>query len=361
MKRVLLCSNNEALGLKVLYCLRVAGYRVDILSTAADNVTRLSRYSGGYHELEGQASDEATLERAIDWINREAPGSTWDAIVADDIPAHGLLHRVRPHVTVPAFAPSPLELLARCHDKWSFYSRLNGVGIPVPPSTLVSSRDAITRSAVEAVGLPLLVKPLNAESSRGIRKIESFSALEEFLDGPGPYRGYPCKLQRFINGHTIGLSLLALEGKLLSYDVQFHADGGDRRFYEDADVVEIGRRIVRAFSYGGPGHIDFIKDDRSGEVYALELNCRFWYSVTVSLWRGGNFPALAVRLARGEPVPECTTQPGSYFQPGQVVRMLRHAHLLAQLDQHNWRGFWQATSDPVPHVAHALRKRRSRM
>jgi biotin carboxylase len=122
-------------------------------------------------------------------------------------------------------------------------------------------------------------------------------------------------------------------------------------FYEDSDALNLAQRIVAEFGYGGPGHIDFVRDDATGEAFALEFNCRFWYSTTVSLWRGGNFPALAVELAGNRPIPPRPTRAGAYFQPGTVVRcMLTAPSRLGKMDAANWQGFFQAASDPLPHL-----------
>jgi carbamoylphosphate synthase large subunit len=214
--------------------------------------------------------------------------------------------------------------------------------------------EALIPEVLETVGFPLLVKPLDAESGHGIRRFDDYRSLIDYLKAPGPYKTLPLLLQRFITGHTLGLSLLATDGVIRCHDVQLHSDDGSRLFYHDPEVIEAGRRIVAAFNYGGPGHIDFVRDDESKRLYALEFNCRFWYSVTVSMWRGGNFPALAIDLARGRSIPASPTKPGAYFQPASVVKMLRQPWMFARLDEVNWRGFWQAISDPIPHLLNRL-------
>lgn len=354
VESVLLCSNNEALGLKVLYCLREAGLHVDVVSVAHRNATRFSRYCRQFDQVDGVKDCAESRAQLAQWINSHADHRRWTAIVADDIHAHGLLHSLRDVVTVPSFAPSDGPTLTACHDKWSFYRRLKDANVSVPATYLLDDMDALTPEVLETVGFPLLVKPLNAESGHGIRRFDDYRSLIDYLKAPGPYKTLPLLLQRFITGHTLGLSLLATDGVIRCHDVQLHSDDGSRLFYCDSEVIEAGRRIVAAFDYGGPGHIDFVRDDESKRLYALEFNCRFWYSVTVSMWRGGNFPALAIDLALGRSIPASPTKPGAYFQPATVVKMLRRPRMLARLDEVNWRGFWQAVSDPIPHLLNRL-------
>jgi biotin carboxylase len=225
----------------------------------------------------------------------------------------------------------------------------------VPHSIKLESLRDLTEEKAAAVGFPLLVKPLNGESGHGIRRFDDYSALRRYLTTPGPYRALPLKLQRFIVGPTIGLSMLAHHGEIVCHDVQRHAEDGSRVFESNPAVLEIGRRIVAHFGYGGPGHIDFVQESETGRLYALEFNCRYWYSLPVSLWRGGNFPALAVDLVQGRPLSFSPTRPGAYFQPGAVVALAKRPWRLARLDSANWRGFCQAITDPFPHLLSHMR------
>lgn len=354
MRDVILYSCNAAIGLKVLYCLSQANVRVHVISANAESYLRYSRYCHAFHAIRNP--DPAAKRRLlVQKINELAQRQSIEAVLGDDIRSHALLNELARQLDAPAFAPAPRSLLEACHDKWSFYERLSQCGLPIPPSVKIATMDDLTEARVAAVGFPLLVKPLNAESSHGIHRFDDYSVLRHYLTTPGPYKALPLKLQQLIVGPTIGLSLLALDGRVLCHDIQRHAQDGARIFEPSPEVLDIGRRIVAAFGYGGPGHIDFVRDSKTGQVYALEFNCRYWYSLPVSLWRGSNFPSLAVKLARGHEIPFSPTRPGAYFQPGNVIAMFKQPWRLAQLDRANWRGFWQAISDPLPHLTSYLK------
>ncbi|WP_193369779.1 ATP-grasp domain-containing protein [Pelagibius marinus] len=354
MEIVILYSRNPAIGLKVLYCLSYAGKRVEVIAANPASYLKYSRYCKGFHAI-GAANSDRHRRRLVERINALSQAYPVAAVLGDDIASHALLHDIAGDITAPAFAPSTGGLLQVCHDKWSFYTHLLRHGLPVPPSAQVENLSSLTEAGTAAVGYPLLVKPLNGESGHGIRRFHDYPTLRQYLMKPGPYTALPLKLQRFIVGSTIGLSLLALNGEILCYDIQRHAEDGARIFEDHPAILEIGRRIVALFGYGGPGHIDFVQESESGRLYALEFNCRYWYSLPVSLWHGGNFPALAVDLAQGRRIPFSPTRPGAYFQPGTVVAMARRPWHLARLDRANWRGFYQAVSDPLPHLASHLR------
>lgn len=354
MRNVILYSRNAALGLKVLYCLDQGHLHAHVISANAKNYLRSSRYCHAFHAI-ANSDPDAERRSLVAKIRELAQKQPIEAVLGDDIRSHALLNEISEQIGVPTFAPVPGPLLEACHDKWSFYERLLQNGLPIPSSAKIATIADLTEATAATVGFPLLVKPLNAESSHGIQRFDDYSSLRRYLTTPGPYKSLPLKLQRLIIGPTIGLSLLALDGRILCYDIQRHAANGARVFETNPKILEIGQRIVAAFRYGGPGHIDFVKDRRTGQVYALEFNCRYWYSLPVSLWHGGNFPSLAVTLVRGNEIPFSPTRPGAYFQPGNVVAMFKQPWRLAQLDRANWRGFWQAISDPLPHLTSYLR------
>jgi hypothetical protein len=226
-KPILLVSNNAAIGLKVVYCLKAAGHEVDVLATQASNATRFCRYVRRFEALPVSAGglDAAAVER---FVVARSDQRQWAAIVADDLGAHGLLHQAAPRLQVPAFAPWDSHRLAELHNKWCFYQRLENAGIPAPKSWLLNSSDDLGPAMLETLQFPLLVKPLNGESGHGIVRFDGIEDLRRYLIAPGPYKQLPLKLQRLIVGSTLGVSLLALDGKIHSHDVQLHAADGSR-------------------------------------------------------------------------------------------------------------------------------------
>ena len=52
------------------------------------------------------------------------------------------------------------------------------------------------------------------------------------------------------------------------------------------DSVEI---IVKFCEFEGIAHFDAIKEEKTGDIYLLECNHRFWYSIYVSRAAGMNF------------------------------------------------------------------------
>lgn len=358
MTAVLLVAHVGNIGRKMVGCLYRAGYEVDVLSIGRQTLgLRRSRFVRRFDAIDPRGRSVPEVEEVGRWIADNESSRHWVAVLGDDLPCHKVLHGVTSQVRSPVFAPTSPARLDAIYDKWSFHGLVADVpGVRVPRSGLVHLRETDAAAIAAAIGYPLLVKPLTGEGGHGITRVRDVHQLQADLAARDA-DAFPVKLQRFIRGPTLGLSLLAKEGRVLASDVQLHRADGAREIVDDEEVQAMGARIVAALQYGGPGHIDFVRDAATGDLYAIEFNCRFWSSVEVSLWLGGNFPALAVDVARGMSVPARPTSPGAFFQAGAAGRKLQCPWELLSLGTPTWRSIAHTVSDPGPLVADIARRK----
>ncbi|MEM7224425.1 MAG: ATP-grasp domain-containing protein [Pseudomonadota bacterium] len=351
--RALLVSFGDALGIKVLYCLSRSCEVVDVAASSARSSLRYSRYANRFLALPSNGSG-FDADRAVEVINAHIESRGIDVILADNQDSMEFLYHNADRLAAPSFAPSKPETTARIHDKWCFYETLNAAGLNTPRTKILSSLDELSPSFADEIGFPLLIKPLNCEASHGIVTFQDYSTLESYVKSPGPYRELPLILQEFVPGIDIDYSAVKLDGRVLAYDVVEHAEFDVRLFRDEPRVVELGEAILKAFDYDGVAHIDMRIDQRTDKLFAIECNPRFWFTVTASLWKGTNFPALVAQAALGEKVPTATTEPGPYWLPSYVVRNFATPWRLTAVSRKNWSGFFQVVSDPLPHLMSKL-------
>lgn len=222
----------------------------------------------------------------------------------------------------------------------------------MPRTNLLSAWEEIGEDLLEHVGRPFLVKPREAESGHGVKVLNGADELRSYLAEPGPHKELPVILQQYVPGEDIGFSVLAENGRVLVWDTQRHGDGDVREFFALEEARRVGFELVRHMSYSGPAHIDMRRDPETGTVYALECNCRFWFTVTANAWTGINYPDLAARR-HGSQIME-SSFPGplesTYFLPSTLLRKMKRPWGLSGVTRNNWRGLWQAVSDPLPHL-----------
>ncbi|WP_435182020.1 ATP-grasp domain-containing protein [Halorussus sp. AFM4] len=81
--------------------------------------------------------------------------------------------------------------------------------------------------------------------------------------------------------------------------------GGSSVYRETVSIPalrEAGKALLDHLDWHGPGCVQFIRDDETGEFKLIEVNPRLWGSVTCAIHAGRDFPYYYWQLATGEPV-----------------------------------------------------------
>jgi predicted ATP-grasp superfamily ATP-dependent carboligase len=73
----------------------------------------------------------------------------------------------------------------------------------------------------------------------------------------------------------------------------------------DERLVGPGLRLLDALGWNGVAMIECKREQATGRQIVMEVNARFWGSLQLAIDAGIDFPALLVRCAAGEAVPEC--------------------------------------------------------
>lgn len=349
-RSVVLLSSGPPISLKVLYCLQRLGVIVDIVDIGIPSIARHSRYRRHYMRIPVSSSDmtnpEMDFANALQaYIHEQGV----QGVIGGDIASTGLLHEIREQlIGVTVFPTSDRDTLELLDDKWRFQEFMVGHGIPCPKAVLLESMDHV-HSLAQSVGFPLVVKPLFGESGHGIVRIEDSQALAAHLESGSKYATLPLILQEFAPGGDADISVLAFEGRVVCHVIHAREAGCTLRFMENREVLDVAERIISAARYTGVANIDIRLDERTGSVFVLECNPRFWYTLQASLWRGLNFVEAGFRLAAGEDVVLPAPTHGAYHLHGCLLtRLLWNPAKWRSIEGYNLRGLLQALSDPLP-------------
>lgn len=353
--RVLLLAGSSALNLKALYCLYPVA-ESHVMATSEDNMALKSRHVAGRTVV--PLNDRSRTEESLELINRYCAARGIDVVVPGDMGTTAFLAENRDALEgVAEFAASPGPVLDAIHDKWSFASKLTAQNLATPRTGLIRSAADLDREAADRIGFPMIVKPLDAESSHGVVRLESFDALHEHVTGGQPYSDPPLIMQEFIEGDDVDISVFADEGRILASAVQYWSPEQQLVFLDAPDMRDLAERIVRLFDFRGAAHFDMRRERESGTIYVVECNPRFWYTMPAAMWAGLNFVAVGIDAALGRFAEDPGAATGAYRLPSDVVRSLSRPSRLARMSMANWRGFLQPLLDPGPHI-HAARARR---
>ena len=103
------------------------------------------------------------------------------------------------------------------------------------------------------------------------------------------------------------MSLLAKDGKILAFTIQkgfikrsnvFVASAGIKFLYNEKLYDNVDR-LIKKLNFSGIAHLDLRYDMKQDEFKVIEVNPRFWGSLTGSVQAGVNFPYLACLAGMG--------------------------------------------------------------
>lgn len=129
-----------------------------------------------------------------------------------------------------------------------------------------------------------------------------------------PASAFPVLLQRRIRGVGEGLFALRWGGRTVALFAHRRLRekpplGGVSVYREsislDEGLVGPGLRLLDALNWNGVAMIECKREQTTGRYVVMEVNGRFWGSLQLAIDAGVDFPALLVRCAAGEAVPEC--------------------------------------------------------
>lgn len=208
------------------------------------------------------------------------------------------------------------DTLRMCLDKWELHQRCQGV-VRVPATAVLSGE--FDPGAIE---LPVIVKPRSGSGSRGIRLIGARGELEAI-----PRDGTQL-VQEHLPGPEHSLDVLARQdGRVLAVvpRERLKVDSGiavTARVTRDDALESFGATVAERIGLVGVGNVQ-VKQTAAGEPALLEVNPRFPGSMPLTIAAGVNMPALAVREALGEPMPDEPID----FRPLAMVRLLEERFL----------------------------------
>jgi len=237
--------------------------------------------------------------------------------------------------------PSPV-VIDRVLQKEKTLAAANKCGVPVPSTFLIPDREHFD-ALRDTLRFPVIGKSRSKGSNGRGFKIRHFGTREELatLVDQEPDVAARCLFQEYCYGDGVGVEVLMHAGDPLA--VFQH-----RRIKESAtgvSVVAIAEPVdpqlrawaislLRQLGLEGIAMVEFRNDLSTGRTVLMEVNGRYWGSISLSLYAGLNFPMYEWQLAHGE-TPKV---PDSYrtgirvrWLAGDLSRMRRLRQMRNQL------------------------------
>ena len=208
-----------------------------------------------------------------------------------------------------------IDTVKMCMDKDKTYAFAREIGVPVPGYWDFSSLKELEKHMNE-LEFPLVVKerseagenrPAYVFNNPQLLAVLKNWNLNESSTGE---KQFPL-LQRYIEGTGYGFFALYKEGECKRIFMhkrirELPPSGGPSCCAQsifETDLKDQGKKLLDALKWHGVAMVEFKRDTKTGKLYLMEINPKFWGSLDLALAGGVNFPVLDVCMALGEDIP----------------------------------------------------------
>jgi len=314
--KILVVATQEMDDRKTLCAVRSlgrAGFDVTVASDAFKGRSFHSRYGKTQLRLPRPAGDAGSF---IESLRERIEQSGFDVLLpTTDLTTYTLSRHAGLLEDLAALPVAPSAASAMCKDKMQLTEFAIKNGIEAPKTHRVSSEEHLCELAPK-LDYPVIFKPRKSSGGVGTGLVRD---SEELL---GAYRQLPGVsedvfdftqplVQEFVPGSVHEVNVLFNRGspralltqrRLLKYP-RFGA-GIYNETTNEPDLKERAVRLLSALNWHGPAQVEFLRHEKTGKPYLLEVNGRFWGTMDLSVAAGMDFPVLACRMARDGDVPE---------------------------------------------------------
>jgi predicted ATP-grasp superfamily ATP-dependent carboligase len=243
------------------------------------------------------------------------------------------------------------SVIERLMDKGECMKLAEEVGVPIPetyyPADDAAGLEAGLETIRERATFPVLIKPRIASGARGIARVEGPAQLASKYEAVAREHPDPI-VQEYVDhsgGHYSIGTLFDRSSEPVATHVyketkQYPTSGGPAvnavSVPKDPWVDEL-LDLLRAVDWQGPAHMDVLYDPADETYKLLEVNPRFWMSLTLSIRSGVDVPALLFDLAQGRtPEPVCEYAVGTRYRwvfPNEILWALNNGNKKRALRQ----------------------------
>ncbi|MEK6681917.1 MAG: ATP-grasp domain-containing protein [Nitrospirota bacterium] len=278
-------------------------------------------------------SPKTRPEEFLNFLEDELKKERYDVLI---IPEESTLHLIAKNIQrfdKLTRLPFPdYNTILKASDKKEVLKTAMAIGIFVPKTIFIDDFSELEGKAAK-VSLPAVIKPRMSSGSYGIRYVNNMKEL--ITAYKEVHEKYPLPLiQEYIpqGGDAFGLSALFdknaepkavfVHKRLREYPIT----GGPSTLRESVvndEVQELGIKLLKALKWYGVAMVEFKMDPRDNRPKLMEINPRFWGSLSLSVYAGVDFPYLLYKMAMGEAFKPVTTYKtglrSRYLLPGDIM------------------------------------------
>ncbi len=332
--RVLIAGGEGRVGLAIVRSLGKKGLKPSVLSTTRLGAALYSKYCG---ERIICPSSTISVSKYLQFLSNLLKTKKYQVLIPVTayhfIPIAENLEKLRDYTSISV--PS-IEVVNTALDKYKSITLAENLGLLVPKTVVLNSKQQL-EELFHKWGNPIVIKPRRSIVFAGDRLVSAGRASVIFSPEEVKQFDFASRLymaQEYVPGEGYGFFGLFKDSRLVAkfshhrlHEVR--AEGGVsslRESFKDELLEELGSRLLQKLNWHGVAMVEFRKDSRDGKYRLMEINCRFWGSLQLSIIAGIDFPYLLYKMSLGEEIREIPDYRQGilcrWLFPGEVYRLL---------------------------------------
>ena len=362
---VLVTGADQRQGLAVIRALGSNGCKVFAVGTHAKSLGFCSRYTAAHAQVPSPMSDKEAFASAILELVREHQIPLVIPVVESTVIALDE-HRER-FEGVSKLALPPPDALHLALDKRRTEALAKELGIPMPQAADATTTAGALEFAAQ-VGYPVVLKPRALGNYGTLKQARDFKVdyaqdATDLREKLLPFEGsgaFPI-VQHYFPGVKHNHGFFYADGQLLGLMEyrgarEYPLTGGVTSLHESVPLDPERRawtlKLLEAMQWDGIGMVEYKVNEETGEAMLLEVNGRFWATLSAACRIGMNFPYALYRYMKEgtiEPLPETYPERKSLYLQGDLIALAGHllghnADFLAPLPGKG-RAIWNSLRD----------------
>jgi predicted ATP-grasp superfamily ATP-dependent carboligase len=269
----------------------------------------------------------------IDFIEKELSRRSYQMLIPMEDETMILISRYRSELSRWTYLPVPsYQKLRFAQNKEKVLKLAEKNGIPIPKTWYINDVSMLN-SLKDKLPYPVVIKPINSAGAAGIcypRNPEELMSRYHSVHRKFPYP----LIQEHIPSHGTGYGasfLINEKGKVKACFVhkrlrEYPVTGGASTMRESVihdDILNMAHVLLKTLDWFGIAMVEFKMDPRDGVPKLMEVNPRFWGSLSLAVAAGVNFPYLLYRMSRNE-----NFKPVKHYRIGTKCRWLLPGDIL---------------------------------
>lgn len=304
---VLIAEGENPVTLVILRSLMMKDIDTVVLTSCSRCFPRFSKYYNQLILVPSMARMEEyakTVEKIVKKIKFKVffPVFDWSLI-----PVSKNRDKISSYVKLPIASH---ESILKCFDKLSTMKLAIENDVPIPQTYFVHNSAELKKTSKE-ITYPAVVKPRWSvvwEKDRAFYRRSGFvnSAAELVATYNSIHQYFPFPLvQEYVPGVNYSVAALYNEGRprafcCIKVPRAWPPTGGNSCFREsvplDSEMKGYSERLLKALGWHGIAEVEFRVDSRDNVPKLMEINPRFWGSLSVAVKAGVNLPYLLYRM-----------------------------------------------------------------